>query len=167
MTVSNSAPIEGEPPRGLGLASCAVVFGILALLGAYPAHRLRAKIQQTKCSSRLRDVHIAAEQYAGLHGSYPYAEGDWEATIDLLQESGCLSYRPECAHWGEGGFEGFLRPLVTGLEPAVPLAWDKDPHGAEGRVVRFTDQSVRHLGQAEFTELMKAPRVPLRQSGKR
>lgn len=160
MTVSPPPSDEVEPRSGTGLRVCALIAGLAALLCAYPALRFWAKFQQTQCSSRLRDVHIGAEQYLGKHGSYPYADGDWEATVDLLQVNGCLSYRPKCARHGEGGFEGFLKPYGKGIPADTPVAWDKDPHGSNGRVVRFADQSVRYVGEAEFRELLAAHGLP-------
>lgn len=153
--VSEFSPADA-PSRRLG--SCrflALALGILVLLAAYPVYRFNQQVERVSCGLRLRDLQLAVIRYAREKGHYPYADGDWEATMELLLEGGYLGVAPVCPqHGGPGGYAGFKAPYGRDPMSHVVIAWELQGHGREGRAVLYADANVVFHDEVSFEEAM-------------
>ena len=163
-----------EPKKGgalkivlIVLAVCAALFvmtgGICAVMLLPALTKAKAKANQTKCSNNLRQIGLAAVQYADDKRFYVYdASGDISQTLATLEEAGYLenSQALACPEVHSGpSYEGMTAPYSRSVRSNVVMAWDVVPHLVNGephRNVLFADCTVQFVAEEEFEDLRKA-----------
>lgn len=151
-----SPAVAAELPERKRLGCCggfAIAALILALLSIYPILRFNQKLDRTGCALRLRNLQLGAMQYADDTKYFPYADGDFEAALDLLEKAGRLPHgRPECKVRGLGAFDGFKAPFNRNVSSWIMIAWEREPHPNEGRAVLMADSTVDFVDEEGFKE---------------
>ncbi|MBL4846577.1 MAG: hypothetical protein JKY65_13710 [Planctomycetes bacterium] len=157
---------EAQEPAGWGLTLGIMLVvlimggGVCALMIVPGLSQARAKVSVTRCSSSLREVGVATQMYVDAKGHYPYADGDWEATVRLLREIGFLSEQPlSCPNnTTSTPYEGFQVAYPKAIPHYAPLAWDTTPHlngnGKQRRNVLFADGRIEQVGESIFITLL-------------
>jgi hypothetical protein len=132
--------------------------GLCGALMVPALSKAKARANQVKCANNLRQVGLAGIQFADDTRSYPYADGDWEATTALLRSKGYLDVQLECPEsMGGTSYEGFKAPYSSNIRSTTLIAWDAVPHLSRGQQMRnvlFADCSVQLVNDAEFQKLL-------------
>jgi type II secretory pathway pseudopilin PulG len=120
----------------------------------------KARANQTKCANNLRQIGLAAIQYADDKRFYPYdANGDTNAVLLVLQQNRYIDDLqhlacPEAA--GGASYDGFMAPYSSNVRSTTVIAWDAVPHmnrGQEVRNVLKADCTVEMVTEEQFTLL--------------
>tara|TARA_R110002072_G_scaffold288426_2_gene454597 strand:- start:1069 stop:1650 length:582 start_codon:yes stop_codon:yes gene_type:complete len=145
---------------GVALAIFLLGGGLCATLMMPALAQAKARANQTKCANNLRQIGLAAIQYADDKRVYPSsASGDTNAVLLVLQQSG---YIDNLEHLGcpeaQGGasYEGFLAPYSSNTRSTTVIAWDAVPHlsrGQELRNVLMADCTVQAVNAEQFALL--------------
>jgi len=147
---------------GVVLAVFLLGGGICAALLVPALAQAKAAANRTKCANNLRQIGLAAIQYADDKRAYPYeANGDLNAVLLVLEQSGYIDDLQHLAcpeAQGGASYEGFMAPYSNNTRSTTVIAWDVVPHldrGQERRNVLMADCTVQSVSEEQFTVLKK------------
>jgi len=168
---NENEPGTPEPPKGRSTAFIIVVvvavllflgvccMGILATLLMPALLKAKHRANEVKCSNNLKQIGMAAIQYADDNRFYPFDASDLsgQKVLETLVEKNTLDREaltcPEDAP-GTVSYEGFTVDRIPANAPSdLPLAWDRKPHSDGRRNVVFLDCHTMRVDERDFAEL--------------
>jgi len=145
---------------GVVLAIFLLGGGLCAVLMIPALGQAKAAANRTKCANNLRQIGLAAIQYADDKRTYPYdANGDTNAVLLVLEKNGYIDGLQHLAcpeAQGGASYEGFMAPYSNNTRSTTVIAWDAVPHlsrGQEMRNVLMADCTVQSVTEEQFTLL--------------
>jgi hypothetical protein len=168
------------PPKGRGalffiVIILAVLFvlgicmvGVFATLLTPALLKAKMKANETKCGNNLKQLGLAAIQYADDNRYFPNVPSDptGRKAMELLVPKYCDSsqvFTCPCQEDGDFSYEGFPVLITMNVSSSKPIAWDKNPHPDGSRCVVFADCHTQRVDEATFQELLVIAREPQKQ----
>ena len=134
---------------------------------ALPAlFRAKLHADESRCVTNLKQIALAAMQYADDNRSFPFDASDptgrkaLEALVPKYLDNPDLLGCP-CRGTEGVAYEGFVARRASNAPGSVPIVWDGRPHVDGSRYVAFADAHVEAMkSEAEFLRVLEVARRP-------
>jgi type II secretory pathway pseudopilin PulG len=168
----------GPPARGrsavfsIAIALAAVFVVGIGVLGIAAARLMPAALEaktrsdESICRNNLKQIGLAAIQYADDNHFFPNVPSDptgrkaLELLVPRYFDRSDIFTCP-CREDGDFSYEGFpVLIATTDVRSTRPIAWDKNPHPGGRRCVLLANLQVERVDEARFQELLVKAREP-------